>query len=179
MGRQLVYDPSSCDLCIVGSSSNVYRLNLEQGRFLRPFDITAPAASVPFDSLSPNDFQQTCAFNVTHSLLAVGTEDGTIEFFDQRALERVAVVRVAATADLLPERESVLEAQVTALTFDSDDLTLAAGTSTGVTLLYDLRQQHALFAKDQQVLELDQLLYARFIRTLAHLMADLCALCVR
>lgn len=116
---------------------------------------------------------------MTHSLLAVGTEDGTIEFFDQRALERVAVVRVAATADLLPERESVLEAQVTALTFDSDDLTLAAGTSTGVTLLYDLRQQHALFAKDQQVLELDQLLYARFIRTLAHLMADLCALCVR
>lgn len=61
MGRDMVYDPVSCDLIIGGSSSDVYRLNLEQGRFLKPYSVLSEAV---------NCLDRSTA----HGLLAMGTE---------------------------------------------------------------------------------------------------------
>ncbi|XP_027058722.1 nucleolar protein 10-like [Pocillopora damicornis] len=61
-GRDLVYHYPSCDLYLVGASSEVYRLNLEQGRFL--------------NSLQTNAVEiNTCDINPVHQLFAAGTAE--------------------------------------------------------------------------------------------------------
>lgn len=38
VGRDLIYNRHSCDLLIAASSSDIYRLNLEEGRFLKSLE---------------------------------------------------------------------------------------------------------------------------------------------
>ena len=42
------YHYQSCDLMVVGNSSEVYRLNLEQGRFMKSLFTSLPAINVIF-----------------------------------------------------------------------------------------------------------------------------------
>jgi ribosome biogenesis protein ENP2 len=44
-GRDMLLVPNTTDLVIGGSSSLLYRLNLEQGRFLAPFETSLPAVN--------------------------------------------------------------------------------------------------------------------------------------
>jgi len=71
-GRAIAYAEHTGDLVVVGSTHEVYRLNLEQGRFLSPLETSATGVN--------------CAkVSNTHGLLACGTEDGTLECFDLRS----------------------------------------------------------------------------------------------
>jgi ribosome biogenesis protein ENP2 len=40
--RDMAFIPSSCDLVTVGAGNEIYRLNLEQGRFLGPLESDSP-----------------------------------------------------------------------------------------------------------------------------------------
>ncbi|EKX53283.1 hypothetical protein GUITHDRAFT_64390, partial [Guillardia theta CCMP2712] len=144
VGRDLCYDPVSCDLVVVGSSPDVYRLSLEQGRFLKPYSVLSPA----INCVDRSD---------VHGLLAFGTESGTVECWDPRARSRVGVCDVAAK--VAERRGSVVQRDddddasvegVSAIRFDGDGLSLAAGTSGGYTALFDLRSSRPLYVKDQQ-----------------------------
>ena len=66
----MLYDLGSCDLYVCGAGPDVYRLNLEQGRFLSPFTSTSP--------LSPLSGNNCLAQSSAHPLLAVGREDGAV-----------------------------------------------------------------------------------------------------
>jgi len=143
VGRDMVYDPVSCDLIIGGSSSEVFRLNLEQGRFLKPFTVLSEAVNCLDRS-------------GVHGLIAMGTEAGSVECWDPRSRSRSGVVDVSAavshgvgSAFVRSEGASVDE-DVTAVRFDPDGLKLAAGTRGGFTALYDLRSSRPLCVKDQQ-----------------------------
>lgn len=59
-GRDLVYQPSTCDVFFVGDSSEVSRLNLEQGRFLNPLKTESAAGF------------NVCALNQDHHLFLCG-----------------------------------------------------------------------------------------------------------
>eukprot|EP00960_Hanusia_phi_P056273 763211-Hanusia_phi.AAC.2 len=142
VGRDLCYDPVSCDLIVVGSSPEVYRLSLEQGRFLKPYSVLSPA----INCVDRSD---------VHGLLAFGTESGTVECWDPRARSRAGVCDVAAKVgekrgSLVVREEDESVEGVTALRFDADGLSLAAGTSGGYTALFDLRSSKPLYVKDQQ-----------------------------
>ena len=70
-GRDLAYQRSDCDLYVCGSSSEIYRINLDQGRFLAPFKTASPGAN-------------KLAVNPMHQLVAVAGEDGFLECWDPR-----------------------------------------------------------------------------------------------
>ncbi|WAR24779.1 NOL10-like protein, partial [Mya arenaria] len=70
-GRDLAYHSASCDLYVASVSPEVYRINLEQGRFLNP--LTTSGKEV-----------KCCEFNDQHHLLACGTSEGHVECFDPR-----------------------------------------------------------------------------------------------
>ncbi|XP_023218285.1 nucleolar protein 10-like [Centruroides sculpturatus] len=61
-GRDIAYHSPSCDLYCVGSGSEIYRLNLEQGQFLN---------SLQSDSSSIN----VCEVNPVHHLVVCGTKE--------------------------------------------------------------------------------------------------------
>lgn len=138
-GRDLSYHYPSCDLYIAASGNEIYRLNLQQGRFLNSLQ-TEAATGV-----------NKCVFHPSHYLFVCGTEDGRVEAWDPRSRHRVGTLDCAANMAAenvqLNEFKSVKQLGVTALAY-SDALTLGVGTQTGQVLLYDIRSNRPLLIKD-------------------------------
>ncbi|XP_057430255.1 uncharacterized protein LOC130723284 [Lotus japonicus] len=129
MGRDITYDCWSCDLLCAASSPELYRINLEQGRFLSSLNTQSPALNVVSRSKR-------------HGLVACGGEDGAVECFDMRV--RSSVGRIDAVG---PSGD--VGQEVTALEFDGDGgLLMAVGSSAGKVLIYDLRSAHPLRIQD-------------------------------
>uniref|UniRef100_A0A4W4F2H1 Nucleolar protein 10 n=1 Tax=Electrophorus electricus TaxID=8005 RepID=A0A4W4F2H1_ELEEL len=132
-GRDFSYHYPSCDLYFVGASSEIYRLNLEQGRFLN---------SLQTDATQIN----ACDINPVHHLFAAGTLEGRVECWDPRMRTRVALLDCALSSVTEGTEVEGLPS-VSALRFNSS-LGMAVGTTTGQVLLYDLRSSHPLLVKD-------------------------------
>ncbi|KAK6454340.1 essential nucleolar protein 2 [Scheffersomyces xylosifermentans] len=128
-GRSLAYNNVSCDLYVGAAGNELYRLNLDQGRFLNPF------------VLDTNEGVNAVTVNPVHGLVAAALEEGTVEFWDPRSRQRAAKLFVS---EQLGE-----SSQVTAAAFRNDGLNFACGTSTGMSLIYDLRTSVPSIVKDQ------------------------------
>ncbi|KAG0237303.1 hypothetical protein BGW42_001223 [Actinomortierella wolfii] len=139
-GRSLTYHYPSCDLLITASSNEVYRLNLEQGRFLN---------SLVTDVDMSNGGGINCGeINPAHQLYGCGTDNGTVEFWDLRVRGRVGIL-----APTIPDSVASIAGdslKISSLKFRNDGLTMAVGTSTGHVLMYDLRSSIPLYVKDHQ-----------------------------
>ncbi|KAI7901574.1 WD40-repeat-containing domain protein [Cokeromyces recurvatus] len=136
-GRDLAYHFPSCDLLLTASGSEVYRLNLEQGRFLNSIQTDA------------EDGVNCIEINPAHQLFGMGTTSGTVELWDPRSKSRVGVLsNLEVPASYGRDESAPLE--VSALSFRSDGLTMGVGTNTGHTLLYDLRSSVPTIVKDHQ-----------------------------
>ncbi|KAJ3118027.1 Nucleolar protein 10 [Phlyctochytrium bullatum] len=139
-GRGLAYYHPSCDLYVVGSTSEVYRLNLEQGRFYEPLLTSSPENNI-------------VTINPAHGLLAFGGEDGNVEFWHPNSRNRLARLDVATWMATLGSREvGGLDTfpAISAIEFNSDGLTCAVGTQSGHVMLYDLRKPVPYVVKDHQ-----------------------------
>uniref|UniRef100_A0A5B7AG30 Putative nucleolar protein 10 n=1 Tax=Davidia involucrata TaxID=16924 RepID=A0A5B7AG30_DAVIN len=129
MGRDIAYDCWSCDLICAASSPDLYRINLEQGRFLSSLSTHSPALNVVSRSK-------------LHGLVACGGDDGAVECFDTRS--RLSVGRINAVA---PAGD--INQEVTAIAFDGDGgYHMAVGSSAGKVLIYDLRSSYPMRVKD-------------------------------
>nr|CAB3264392.1 nucleolar protein 10 [Phallusia mammillata] len=133
-GRAMAYHPSNCDLMLVGSGSEIYRLNLDQGRFLKSYETQSPEL-------------HCCVINPDHHLVVVGGSDGHVECWDPRSRCRAGIMQTAAhVQDFVDDNSS---AMVTALKFNGA-LNLAVGTSSGQVLLYDMRNNRPFVIKDHR-----------------------------
>lgn len=128
-GRAMTYNPQNCDVIVGASSNEVYRLNVDQGRFLAPFEL---------DSEGVNCLD----INPLHGLLGFGLEDGTVEFWDPRSRRRAAQLNIGGGGH-------GLGSGVTSLSFRQDGLNVGFGTHEGNTLLFDLRASEPYVQKDQ------------------------------
>lgn len=132
-GRDFSYHYPSCDLYFVGASSEVFRLNLEQGRFLN---------SLQTDAVENN----VCDINPIHHLFATGSSEGRVECWDPRVRNCVGKLDCALSS-LTEGTEIQALPSISALKFNGS-LNMAVGTSTGQVLLYDLRSSQPLLVKD-------------------------------
>ncbi|KAK2164545.1 hypothetical protein LSH36_62g05021 [Paralvinella palmiformis] len=132
-GRDLAYHSPSCDMYFVAAGSEIYRLNLELGRFMT--------------SLKTNSTEiNCCEFNPINYLFTCGTSEGHLECWDPRTRKRVARIDCALNS-FMQEAELGGIPAITSLKY-RDALTMAIGTSTGQVLLYDLRSDQPLLMKD-------------------------------
>ncbi|THH28454.1 hypothetical protein EUX98_g5745 [Antrodiella citrinella] len=144
----VTYHFPSCDALFGASGPEVYRLNLEQGRYLAPFVVGNGA-----DILGVNCID----INPAHQLFAFGVDgDGVVELWDPRSRTRVSVLRLPQEKLLptggfntLPGVDETPSISVTAISSRADGLSYAVGTSTGHTLLYDIRSARPFATKDQ------------------------------
>lgn len=139
-GRDMCYHRENSEMYIAASASEVYRVNLDEGRFMAPLELSAPAANV-------------VKLNPIHQLLGVGCEDGVVECWDTRSQTRVGVLDSIVAYVGGPPASTDGDSTpvgVTALEFDDDGLTFAVGTSHGHCLLYDLRSSKPLLHKTHQ-----------------------------
>lgn len=151
-GRSIAYHFPSCDALISASGPEIYRLNLEQGRFLNPIVLEGDGGE---DIAGVN----VVDVNPAHQLLSFGVEgNGSVEMWDPRSRSRVGILRLpksqllAAGPSLSHGAEgpgSSRTLSVTALCSRVDGLSYAVGTSSGHTLLYDIRSPRPYAMKDQ------------------------------
>uniref|UniRef100_A0A672RAW7 Nucleolar protein 10 n=1 Tax=Sinocyclocheilus grahami TaxID=75366 RepID=A0A672RAW7_SINGR len=132
-GRDFSYHYPSSDLYFVGASSEVFRLNLEQGRFLH--SLLTDAAEI-----------NVCDINPVHQFFAAGTLEGRVDCWDPRVRSRVGVLDCALSSITNGTEVEGLPS-VSALKFNGS-LGMAVGTSTGQVLVYDLRSSRTLLVKD-------------------------------
>ena len=148
-GRDLVYDKSSTELLIpaVGRGQNgtgeVFRINLDLGRFMNPFEVDIGADEVGGlqGGVGSGAVNAASIAESSHGLFAFGTSLGTVEYWDARSRARVAILAVPSDFDGRPE--------VTALDFHTSGIKIAAGTSDGLIYMYDLRSPSPTLKKDQ------------------------------
>ena len=69
----------------MGARPEVFRLNLEQGRFLNPLTTDGTALNV-------------CDINPAHQLFVCGTREGKVEAWDPRVRRRVGLLDAALHA---------------------------------------------------------------------------------
>ncbi|RMZ82132.1 hypothetical protein DV737_g2180, partial [Chaetothyriales sp. CBS 132003] len=148
-GRDLAYERSSTDLLVpaVGHGQNgtgeVFRINLELGRFMSPFEVDIGSDSVGGlqGGIGSGAVNTASIADGSHGLFAFGTSIGTVEYWDSRSRARVASLGMPSDFDGRPE--------VTALDFHHSGIKLAVGTSTGLVHMYDLRSPLPTLTKDQ------------------------------
>ena len=128
-GRHMVYHAPTAELLIGAQGSEVFRLNLEEGRFFAPLVSEDPAVN------------KVVVSRVT-ALIGLACEEGTCEFFDPRSNERASVLKLPDFAS-----SSSVAPAATCLAFEEGGMGFAAGTSDGRCLLYDLRMTKPLLSR--------------------------------
>ena len=142
-GRSLAYHFPSCDAYFTATGNEVYRLNLEQGRFLNPLPLQQGHDDGEIVGVNVVDI------NPAHHLLAFGIDgNGTTQFWDPRSRSSVGTLRLPHSR-LIPVGALQPNLSVTAIASRSDGLSYAIGTSTGHILLYDIRALNPFALKDQ------------------------------
>jgi len=135
-GRDMFYDPISCDLLVFGTGQEIYRLNLEQGQFLSSWKTGLPGVNVG-----------DC--NSNYYFFGFGGEDGCVQCWDPRTRKRIASKDIPN--DLGCSNNYIESScEISSIKFGNDGLSLAVGTSTGHCLMYDVRASRPLFVKDHQ-----------------------------
>ncbi|TYK06958.1 nucleolar protein 10 [Cucumis melo var. makuwa] len=130
VGRNIEFDYWSADLLCAASSPDLYRISLQQGRFLPPLNTESPAINVVSRSK-------------LHGIVACGGIDGAVECFDTRT-KLSSIGRLDAIA---PAGDK--DQEVTALAFDDiSGFQMAVGSSSGKVLIYDLRSSDPIRIKD-------------------------------
>ncbi|PIA15066.1 WD40 repeat-like protein [Coemansia reversa NRRL 1564] len=137
-GRDLAYHSPSCDVLVGGASNEVWRLNIDQGRFMTPFQTQSKTGI------------NVLKVNPAHQLFGFGTEDGTVEFWDPRARNCIGTLEPTIPNIMQPVNGTRSGFEISAMDFRGDGLGVAIGTSSGHVMLYDLRQSRPWQVKDQQ-----------------------------
>ena len=182
-GRAMAYEKTTCDLLVVSSGKRVspgtastdgqamgevYRFNLDEGRFSQPYNFTSALRQkkgVDAEDTRVLQLGGCCiAVSPTHSLSAVGAEDGTVRFWDNRAPVSISQSDVDLTPFLNLDVASAttgcgffdensnsgFPGEVTSICFDASGLHMCAGTKGGNVALYDMRSSKPLFIKEHQ-----------------------------
>ena len=117
----------------------VFRLNLELGRFMKSYQIAVGDDDKTGGGLQGGvgvgSVNTAVIAEDSHNLLAFGTSIGTVEFWDSRSKSRVALL-------------AGQQGEITALDFSSNGLSLATGTSSGMMQIFDMRRPVPLLKKD-------------------------------
>jgi len=114
----MIYQPHSCDLMAVGATNEIYRLNLDLGRFNSPL-------------VSESEELNCIDYSAELNVAAVGGIDGRVEFWNMDTKSRVyGTIPSGVGAD----------EEISSIRFEGNgSLNVAIGTSKGKVLIYDMR----------------------------------------
>ena len=176
-GRGMAYEKSTCDLLVVSSgkrggdsgadgksTGQVYRFNLDEGRFSQTLSYDSAMRNKSSDDRTLQLGGSCIAVSPTHSLTAVGAEDGTVRFWDNRAplgssrddvhltpFLNLDVASATSGFGFFDESTNMgFSGEVTSICFDSSGVHMCAGTKGGNVALYDMRSSKPLFIKEHQ-----------------------------
>ena len=175
-GRMMAYEPTTCELLVACSGKagrnsvskslgggEVYRINLEEGRFSAPLNYSA---STKGQGSAPVVGGNCIAVSPMHALTALGGDDGIVRFWDNRVPQGSTQddmnlnpfcnldVKSSTAGYGFYDNSALLSYEnpneVTSLAFDLNGMHIAAGTKGGNVALYDIRSSKPLHVKEHQ-----------------------------
>ena len=115
MPRHIIYNQHACDLIVGCSGNEVYRMSLDEGKFLNPFVTDIPNVN-------------KVLYNPSLDLVLVGGENGLVETWDYQNLRRLGTKRLNGGSE------------VTAMQLDpTSGFQYLIGSQDGMVKMYDLR----------------------------------------
>ena len=178
-GRMMAYEPTTCELLVACSGKagrnsvskslgggEVYRINLEEGRFSAPLTYSASTTASKGDGYAPVVGGNCITVSPMHALTALGGDDGIVRFWDNRSPQSTAQddlnlnafsnldVKSSTAGYGFYDSNALLSYQnpneVTSISFDHSGMHIAAGTKGGNVALYDIRSSKPLHVKEHQ-----------------------------
>lgn len=137
-GRAMVYEATTCELLVASSRNFVYRLNLEEGRFMEPWE---------FDS--SNAAGVCMSLHGQQPLAAVGCDDGVVRFWDTRRDDPTAILNLNVNDAVANKGYGNAFHEITAVSFDLN-WNMAVGTARGVVALYDIRSSKPMYIQEHK-----------------------------
>lgn len=127
VGRDMTMDWKSAELLFGATGSEVFRLNLDRGHFMAPLQLKS---STNVNAVKVNE---------QHGLIALGCDGGVIEFWDRRTRDKgLGGIEVSPTSG----SRSTECPSIRSLCYLPNGINIAAGTSDGRVLTFDLRRQN-------------------------------------
>jgi ribosome biogenesis protein ENP2 len=133
VGRDMAYIPATCDLVTVGAGNEIYRLNLEQGRFLGSLESDSPEINC-------------VAYNTALNWIATGGIDGVVEMWSMDDRQKLIELPIKNHKAF----ENYDMSEITSLAFSKDGMHLAIGNESGKLKLFDIRYPIPIFEKTHQ-----------------------------
>ena len=176
-GRMMAYEPTTCELLVSCSGKagrngvdktlgggEVYRINLEEGRFSAPLTYAASQSTKSNHGIAPVVGGSCIAISPAHSLSALGGDDGIVRFWDNRIPQNSAHeelnlspfctldVKSSTAGYGFYDQATMYEnpGEVTSIAFDRTGMNIVAGTRGGNVVLYDIRSSKPLHVKEHQ-----------------------------
>jgi ribosome biogenesis protein ENP2 len=146
-GRTMAYEPTTCELLVATKGNQVFRINLEEGRFSEPW------------SFEPSEASGTCiAVNQAHPLTSVGCDDGSVRFWDNRSPDSLLKPFMKLDVQSATKGYGFAEdayingnpSEITSIANDPSGMFMAAGTANGIVALYDIRSSRPLHIKEHK-----------------------------
>ena len=146
-GRAMAYEPTTCDLLCAASGSQIYRLNLDEGRFAEPWTMEPTSVSAGCITVCP-----------CQPLASVGCDDGIVRFWDNRSPDsllkpflKLDVKSATQGYGFYDDTNPHLNPnEITSIAHDQSGLYMAAGTAGGLVALYDIRSSKPLHIKEHK-----------------------------
>mmetsp|Transcript_24421 Transcript_24421/g.53070 ORF Transcript_24421/g.53070 Transcript_24421/m.53070 type:complete len:529 (-) Transcript_24421:62-1648(-) len=131
-GRSIAYDHETCNLLVGGSSNEVVRIDLEVGSFQSP--------------IAMKELEEVNQVAVSPSLPVVSCagDKGIVESYDLR--DTSSRLRSLKVCDFTDEDDE--GGQVTTCAYSPNGMHFAAGTSTGLIRVFDVRSSKPLAERD-------------------------------
>lgn len=147
-GRAMAYESTTCELLLAAKGNQVYRVNLEEGRFSEPWTFESSGSSASCISV-----------HQSHPLATLGCDDGTVRFWDNRSPDSLlrpflkldvqgATKGYGFADELNPFHGNPSE--ITSLAHDPSGLHMAVGTAGGLVALYDVRSSKPLYIQEHK-----------------------------
>lgn len=143
-GRAMAYEPTTCELLLAAKGNQIYRLNLEDGRFTEPWTFEPTEASANCITAHP-----------CYPLATAGCDDGIVRFYDSRTPDTLKPflrldVQAATAGYGFYAEASGNSHEIASLAHDASGLYMAAGTTGGLVALYDVRSSRPLHVMEHK-----------------------------
>ena len=126
-GRDMIYNKYSCDLLTCGTGNEVYRLNLCEGSFLKPFETSI-------------DGINSLRYNSYLDILGFCGDMGKVEIWDNKTQNKINGLPILENA-ILNNYDST---ELTSIEFNN--YLMAVGNKEGKTSVYDLRFPNPIYS---------------------------------
>lgn len=131
-GRDLIYDKNEAELLSCGTGNEIYRLNLQEGRFMKPLE---------------TDIDGINSIRINSNLNILGSvgSNGKMEIWDVRSHNKIAYLPLEEDLSLLNDSKNLFFGNEELTSLEFNDFYMAIGNKVGTVKMLDLRNNKPLY----------------------------------